>query len=75
MAVISIVAVVWLLANDAACYMESEEFLLACAGRIAMDEFKDVARDGLFCLVEWCVSNPIEMMYLRVREKRRDRIV
>ena len=30
MEVIIIVAVVWSLANDAACYMESEEFLLAC---------------------------------------------
>ncbi len=64
-----------LLANTAARDTESEEFLLACAERLAMDKFKDVICDGLFCLVEWCVSDPIEMMYLGVREERRDRIV
>ena len=63
------------LANYVVHYTQSEVCLLACAERIAMDKFKDVTRDGFFCLVEWCVANPIEMMYLGVRKERRDRII
>ena len=43
--------------------------------RIAIDKVNDATRDDLFCLVEWCVSDPIEMMYLGIGEERRDRII
>ena len=56
-------------------YMKLKSSLFASSQRNASGELKDETSNVLFCLVEWSVADPIEMMYFGVREERRDRII